>query len=143
MIEISGDAIEILLEEGALRTNQLITCLPAGSNQHDQDAIVGDQQEAQMLDHAACQRRRNKNAQAARNGGEDVAGALHDRLRSLGGFQLAANPLAVFRAGSSLRRDLLHKESICRGGWHAPGGSLGLVIISAFLQLDQHVADCG
>ena len=46
---------------------------------NDEDAAIRKEQESHMLDDAARQRRRNEDSQAARNRGEDVARALHER----------------------------------------------------------------
>ena len=118
----------------ALRTNQLVARQAAGGDQHDQHAVIRQQQKSHVLDHAARQRRRNKNSQAARNGRKHVAGALHHRFGRLRGFEFPANPLAVFGAGRRLRRNLLDEKPVRRSRGHAPGGGMRLVEIAALLR---------
>ncbi len=140
-VQKARDAIEIFLAESTLGTNKFVARDTARGNQHDEDAIVGQEQKAQVLDHAARQRRRNKNAQPARNSRKHVARALHHGFGSLRGIQLAANPLAIFGAGRSLRRYLLDEKAIGRSRGHATGGSVRLVEIALVFEIGHHVAN--
>ena len=141
-VEMSGDAIEILLAKNALGMNQLVAGQAARGHQHDEDAAVRHEQESDVLDDAARERRRNEDSQAARNRSEDVARALHHRLGRLRGFEFAANPLAVFGAGGGLRRDLLDEKPIGRRRRDAPSGSVRLVEIPFTLEIGHHAANC-
>ncbi len=92
VIEVRGNAIEILLEKCALGTNHFVSRQAARRYQHDENAILWKKEESQMLHYAARKGRRNKNAQAARNCREHMARPLHHSFRSLRGFELAPYP---------------------------------------------------
>ncbi len=123
--------------------NEFVASETASGHEHDEDAVIGHEQKAYVFDHAAGQRRRNKDSQTARNSGEHVACTLHHGFGRLRRSEFAANPLAVFGAGGGLRRDLLDEEAICRSRGHAPGGSVRLVQIAFAFEVGHHIANRG
>ena len=140
IVQKTRDAIEILLAERTLGANQLVARDASGGNQYNENAIIRKEEKAHMFDDAARQRRRNKNAQPARNGCENMACTLHHRFGRLRGLQFAANPLAVFRAGRGLRSYLLDKETVRRGRRYPSGRSVGLIEVAFVFQVGHDVA---
>ncbi len=140
-VDVRGDAVEIFLQEISLRLHELVARQSAGADENDQHAALRHQKKAHMLDDAAGERGRNENTEAARDGGEDMAGALHDGFSRLRGGQLSANPLAVFRAGGRLRGHLLDEEAIGRGRGNASSGGVRLIEIAFAFEIGHHVTD--
>jgi len=136
------DAVQILLPEITIGMDKFVSS-HAARDEHDEYAVIRHQQESKVLNHAAGERWRNENSEPARNGRQYMARSLHHRFGRLCRGKLAANPLAVFGASGSLRRHLLHKKSVCRGGGHAAGGRVRLVEEAFALEIRHHVADRG
>ncbi len=138
-----GYAVKILLAKLTLRPNQLIPRGASCGYQHHEDAMIRNNEEAHMFNHAAGQGRRNEDAEPSRNRRENLAGALHHCFRSFSSFQFAAYPLAVLGTCRGLRRHLLDKKAIRGRRGHATGRRVGLVEIAALLELRHYIPDRG
>src|ERR1022692_2722465 len=136
-----GDAVEILLAKCTLGTNQLIARAAIRGDKDHEHAMIGHEQETHVLDDAAGQRRRNKNAQSARYRRKNMARAFHNRFGSLRRLEFATNPLAVFGTSRGLRRYLLDEKTIGRGGGYASGGRVRLIKVALFFKIGHHVAN--
>lgn|SRR5690348_2801939 len=142
-IQVIGDAVEFRLGENALGANALVARDAAAGDENDKNAILGQQKKADVFDDSARERRRNDDAESARNGGEDLAGAFHDAFRGGGGVEFAANPLAIFGARRGLFGDLFDVKAIGGGGGDSSGGSVRLVKVAALFEVGHDVAHGG
>src|SRR5690348_11899055 len=138
-----GDAVEFRLRENALGANAFVASDPATSDEDDENAILGQQKKADVFDDSARERRGNDDAESARNGGEDLAGAFHDAFRGGGGVEFAANPLAILGTRGSLFGDLFDVKAIGGGGGDASGGGVRLVEVAALFEVGHDVAHSG
>ncbi len=103
--------------------------------------MIGYEQKSKVLDYAASERRRNENAEAAGNSGENVARALHNSFRRLRRGEFAANPVAILGADRRLRGNLLNKEAVGRSRGDAPCGRVRLIQVALFFEVRHDVAD--
>ena len=142
-IQMVGDAVEFRLRENALRANAFVARDAAAGDEHDKNAILRQEKETNVFNLGARERRRNDDAESARNGGEDLTGAFHDALGSGGGVEFAANPLAVLEARSGLGGDLFNVKAVGGGGRNASGGRVRLVEVAALFEIGHDVAHGG